>query len=520
MSATAAPRGATEAKMAPYASGAAIVACIAACKLLLHIYADKNYGYFVDELYYIACSDHLTWGYVDQPPLIALVVKIERVLFGDGLHALRLFPAIAGAVNVILAGRIARELGGRRFAQALAALCVAVAPIYLVMNHLATMNAFEPLFWMGCALLLIRIIKTDNQKPWLWFGVISGVGLNNKYSMGFFGAGVVIGLLLTKHRRMFAQKWIWLGGLIAFALILPNLIWNVQHHFPFAQLMANIARSGRNVSLHWWQFLSEQALMMLPATAPLWIAGLGYLLFHRDGKRFAPLGFAYLFILIAMIAAPNGRTYYVAPAYPMLLAAGAVALEAWISRPRVSWIKPVYVAVLILMGALLAPLFVPVLPADTLIRYSRATHLQQPRIETHHLGPLPQLYADMFGWEEMVQVVAKAYNSLPPEERAQAAIVTGNYGQAGAIDLFGKKYGLPKAISSHQNYYFWGTRGYSGDIIIDVGEDYEHLAQIFRSVEPAGEVYHPYSMPYEHFTIYVCRGLKYPLKDVWRPKWD
>jgi hypothetical protein len=273
--------------------------------------------------------------------------------------------------------------------------------------------------------------------------------------------------------------------------------------------------------------------MMSYPTLPVWLAGLGYLLLHRDGRRFAPLGWAYLFILVAMMTAPNGRTYYVAPAYPMLFAAGALWFENWLSRksevdrpnarvarPTRFWLGGIYAALILVFGALTAPIAIPVLPVETYIRYTRALHLQQPRIETHQLGPLPQLYADMFGWEEMVQVVARAYNALPPEERARTAIVTQNYGQAGAIDFFGGKYGLPKAISSHQSYYFWGTRGYTGDIVLDVGESYQHLARVYHSVQPVGHVYHPYSMPYEHFTIYLCRGPKYPLKEVWRPNWD
>ncbi|MGH9524631.1 MAG: glycosyltransferase family 39 protein [Terriglobales bacterium] len=503
-----------------WTSGPAIVGYIAAFTFLLHVYADKNYGYFVDELYFIACSKHLALGYVDMPPLLPFVLRIERTLFGDGLHAIRFLSAVAAAINVVFAGWMAREFGGRRFAQVLAALCVLVAPLYLGIDSYISMNSLEPLFWMGCALLFIRIVKTGNQKLWLWFGVLAGVGLNNKYSMGFFGLGLVIGLLLTRHRRMFLQKWIWLGGVIAFALILPNLIWQAEHHFPFAQLMANIARSHRNVALAPGQFVWQQIQAMLPLTFPIWLAGLVYLFADREGRRFAPLAWTYLFILFAMITAPNGRTYYVAPAYPMLFAAGAVAFDLWLSRPRLAWIKPVYAVALVAFGAFVAPITLPILPTETYIRYSQATHLQQPRIENHDLGPLPQFYADMFGWEEMVQVVARAYDSLPPEERSRTAIVTSNYGQAGAIDLFGKKYGLPNAISSHQNYFYWADLNQPADAIIDVGEDYDHLTAIFREVQPAGQVYHPYSMPYEHFTIYICRGLKYPLKDVWRPHWD
>ena len=503
-----------------WASGPAIVGYVAIFKFLLHVYADKNYGYFVDELYFIACSKHLAWGYVDMPALLSLVLRVERALFGDGLHAIRFLAAVAGAVNVVFAGWIARELGGRRFAQLLAALCVLVAPVYLAFDSYISMNAFEPLFWMGCALLLIRIIKTGNQKLWLWFGVVAGVGLNNKYSMAFFGGGVLIGLLLTRHRRMLLEKWIWLGGAVAFLLIVPNLVWNVQHHFPFAQLMANVASSGRNVSLTPWQFFRQQIQGLLPLTFPIWLSGLGFLLLNREGRPFAPLGWTYLVILIAMMAAPNGRTYYVAPAYPMLLAGGSVAIEAWLSRPRLEWVKPTYAIALWALGAVVAPVVVPVLPVETFIRYSKAMHLSQPRIETHRLGPLPQFYADMYGWEEMVQLVARAYNALPPAERARTLIVAGNYGQAGALDLFGRKYSLPNAISSHQNYYYWADLNQPADTIIDLGESREHLTQIFRDVKPAGQVYHPYSMPYEHFTIYLCRGLKYPIKDVWRPNWN
>src|SRR6266849_5106835 len=202
--------------LARFSSGPAIVLYIAAAKLALHLYAARFYGYFADELYFMACSRHLEWGYVDQPPLIALIVRIERVLFGDSLQSIRLFAALAGAGTVLIAGCIARELGGKRFAQALAAVAVLVAGVCLAMNHYISMNAFEPPAWAGCALILIRIIKTGNQKLWLWFGLIGGIALENKYGIVFFATGVVAGLLLTHQRSAFLKPWIWLGGLLAF----------------------------------------------------------------------------------------------------------------------------------------------------------------------------------------------------------------------------------------------------------------------------------------------------------------
>lgn len=226
------------------AGGAVIVACLAAVKLLVHLYAGRHYGYFVDELYYLACSDHLDWGYVDQPPLIALIAKTTRVLFGDSLQAIRFFPALAGAGMVVLTALIARELGGRRFAQGLAALSFLLAPGFLALGGLLSMNVFESLFWTGCAYVLVRIIKTGNQKLWLWFGLLAGIGLENKHSMLIFGFGVLVGLLLTPERRCFRAPWIWIAGLLAFLIFVPNLVWNVQHHFPFLELRPTSAAAG------------------------------------------------------------------------------------------------------------------------------------------------------------------------------------------------------------------------------------------------------------------------------------
>jgi 4-amino-4-deoxy-L-arabinose transferase-like glycosyltransferase len=493
---------------------AGVVIAVAAIKLLLHIYAARFYGYFVDELYFIACSDHLSWGYVDQPPLIVVSVKLARVLFGDSLQSIRFFAALAGAGSVVLAGLIARELGGKRFAQGLAAQAVLCAPLYLSMNHYVSMNAFEPVFWMTCAFLILRFINTGNQKLWLWFGLVAGIGLNNKYSIAIFGAGIVLGLLLTPHRRVFLRPWIWAGGLIAFVLFLPNLIWNIQHYFPFVKLMANIRRSGRNVPLTHLQFLGLQAVLMLPASLPLWLTGLWFYLGSPPGRPYRVLGWTYLGVLSVMWL-PNGRPYYVGPAYPMLFAAGAVMFESWFSRPSLHWLKPSYVVLLIVMAAVAAPLAIPILPVESYIRYARTIHIAQPRIETHRLGPLPQFFADMYGWEEMTAVVAKAYNALPADVRAHTAIFGSNYGQAGAIDLFGRKYGLPKAIATHQSYFFWGPRDYTGDSVIVMGVHREELEHMFTSVKEVGTVYHPYSMPYEHFTVFYCRGIKIPLPQLW-----
>jgi len=246
------------------ASGPALVWYIAGSVTLLQLLTANRYGYFGDEFYHMACGEHMAWGYVDQPPLIALLAWLTRTLLGTSLFSIRLLPALAGLLTIWLTGLMVHELGGGRFAQGLAALCSACAGIYLILDHLFTMNAFEPLFWMGCAYVVIRIVKTGNQKLWLWFGVIAGIGLENKYSMAVFGFGVVVGLLLTRERRAFADKWIWIGGLIAFVIFLPNLIWNVQHKFPFLELMHNIRASGRDLPFTPLGYIRAQVLMMTP----------------------------------------------------------------------------------------------------------------------------------------------------------------------------------------------------------------------------------------------------------------
>jgi len=489
-----------------------VVAAIAAVKLLVHLYAGRHYGYFVDELYYMACAQHLDWGYVDQPPLIAFVAWAVRHVLGDSLPAIRLLPALAGAGQVLLTGLVARELGGGRFAQGFAALATLVAPGFLAFDSFFSMNAFEPLFWTGCAYVLIRIVNTGDQRLWLWFGVLAGVGLENKHSMLTFGFALVAGVLLTPERKAFRAPWIWLAGLAAFLIFLPNLWWNIQHHFPFLELQANIRRSGRNVPLSPLAFFGQQITSMLPLSLPIWLAGLWYYLFAAEGKPFRALGWAWL-ITAGAIVLLNPRTYYLWPAFAILLAAGGVQWERWLEGPRWQWVKPVWCALMVLLAVAAAPLFLPVVRPETYIRYVKAIHYEQPRIETHRLGPLPQLFADEFGWEEMAVTVARVYNSLPPEVRAKT--FAQSYGQAGAIDLFGPKYGLPRAISGHQSYFLWGPRDYTGESMIVMDERQEKLDQLFASVEKVARVEHPYSMPYQHFDVFYCRGMKENLKEIW-----
>jgi hypothetical protein len=497
-----------------------------------HLLVSGRYGYFVDELYYIACSKHLAWGYVDQPPLIAAITWLERMTLGESLRALHFLPAVASGLRVLLTGFIARELGARRFGMALGCVCVMVAPIYLGLDSLLTMNVFESLFWMGAALIALKIfhgavkeekttgLKTRHytrEKLWLLFGVVCGIGLLNKHSMLFLGFGLSVGLLLTKQRKQFREPWLWMGGLIALLIFLPNLLWQAHRDFPMIQLLRNVQQSGRNTEMGPLMFLLVQGAILHPLAAPVWIAGLVELLRDREGKGWRVLGITYVVIMVCMLAM-HGRMYYPAPAYPMLFAAGGVAFERWFSAWRgAPWLKPAYITALVVTGVLIAPFaYFPMLTVDQYIAYSQFLHFGPPRIETHRLGPLPQIYADQFGWKEMAQVVADAHHKLPAEEQKTCAIFGQNYGQAGAIDFFGPQMGLPPAISGHQNYYYWGPRGYTGECVIVMADRLERLQELFGSVEKVGSVYHPLSMPYEHFDVFLCRRPKFgSLQEIW-----
>ncbi len=437
------------------------------------------------------------------------------MLFGDSLFSIRLLPALAGSATVAFTGAIARELGGRGWAVALACAASLCALFNLAVGNFFSMNAFEPLFWMGCIYILIRIINGGSPTLWLWLGALLGLGLENKHSTAFFGAAIFVGLLLTPERRHFAQKWIWLGGLIALAIALPNLLWQARHHWPTYELLSNIAHSNKNVALSPVQFIAEQIVFMNPGTLPLWIAGLLWLFASRDGRRYRALGIIYLVTLAEFIVL-HGKSYYLAPAYPMLFAAGGLAAER-VFAAHLRWLKPGLLLVILVTGALFAPLAMAVLPPDKLIAYMQAIHLQPPRTETSHTAALPQVFADQFGWEQMVGSVAHVYHHLRPEDERRAAIFCQNYGEAGAIDFFGPKLGLPPAISGHQNYFLWGPRDWTGEVALVLDTNDEDERDQFASVEDLGQIVSsPWAMPFERrMHIFLCRDLKAGVREFW-----
>jgi hypothetical protein len=482
----------------------------------LHLATSTRYGYFRDALYYLACSEHLAFGYVDQPPLIAFVGWIARHTLGTSLPALLFWPALAGASRIVITALFARELGASRFGIVLGATLAATPGVWWVIDHQFAMNCLEPLLWGGLAYVALRLINTGNRKLWLPFGAIAGVGLLNKYSIVFFIVALIAGLLLTPQRKLLFTPWILAGGAIAFLIFLPNLIWNFQNGWPFLELMRNVRATGKDVVLPPGRYLLQQVLMLNPASLPFWFGGLLFLFLSRHTKNYRTLGWAFV-IIIAFFMITHGKDYYSAPAYVMLFAAGGVATERLLAGLKLQAVlRPACFLWLLLAVLPLLPLVLPVLTIEQFIRYQSYLPFDVPKTERSFVGEsLPQYYADEFPWPGMVEAVARVYHSLTPEEQKRTAIFGNNYGQAAAIDFFGPRYGLPKAISGHQNYFLWGPRNYTGEIVIVLGDVESGAREHFESVTVAATLNNPYAYRYENRPVLLCRGLKWNLQTEW-----
>jgi hypothetical protein len=483
----------------------------AALKLLIQLLAVNGYGLHGDELYYLACSDHLDWGYVDQPPFSILLLHIERAIFGDSLLSIRLLPALAGFFTVLLTGLLARRMGAGIFGQLLAGLCSLVAPVYLAVHHFFSMNAFDTLFWLVAVYLIIRIIDEGMPRLWVWFGLATGLGCQNKIGVLFLGFGILIGLLLTKQRRLLFTRWIWLGALVAVLVILPNIIWQIVHGWPTLEWIAN-ARRQKMVALPLPAFLREQIILMQPLTVLIWGTGLISLLLHPRLTRYRSLAWCYL-VVLAVFVADGGKPYYLVPIYPVLFAAGAIAIEQWLAK---RWMRTAIAVVLLGAGVLTAPLGMPLLQVDSFIRYQDAIGLRPSSGERHAEGKLPSFFASMFGWQKLVAMVDTVYRWLPQEDRGKCGVFCQNYMQAGAIDFYGRQRGLPHAICGHNSYWLWGMGGYTGDVLIVLGSDAEDLQIYFEEVTERARFRDEYIQPiHNDLPIFVVRKPKQRLAALW-----
>ncbi|MEM8961969.1 MAG: glycosyltransferase family 39 protein, partial [Acidobacteriota bacterium] len=458
---------------------------LAGATLVFFALTANGYGIFRDELYYLACAAHLDWGYVDHPPLIAWLTAPWLAIFGDSLLAIRMLPALAGVMTIVVAGCIARELGGGKIAQLLAAATTVMAPIYLSLFSFLSMNAIDVLIWALAWWLLARILRTGDMRLWLLFGLLAGIGLQNKISVLFLGFGLVVGLLIARRWEVFRSRWLWLGGVIAGVLFLPHVLWQIVHGWPTLEFMAN-ARERKIADISAVNFILEQVLLAGPSVVWIWLGGLLFLLVAPPMRPFRTLGWAWLTVLVVLIT--NGaKPYYLGASFTLLFAAGAVAvcwlgdrIANWFQPGR--WLLPGLAAVGIAAGVVLIPLAKASLPVEEFVAHQERLGIAPTNAETSSVGVLPQHFADMHGWSELADSVAEAWEKLSPAEQQEACIFGQNYGQAGAIDRFGPALGLPGAISTHNSYFMWGPGSCTAEVMIVIGDDRESLEELFEQV--------------------------------------
>ena len=482
--------------------------------LAIHLVGNPHYGYFRDELYFIICGFHPAWGYVDQPPVVPLLAAGTQ-LFGHSLLALRAICALSAAACVYVTCLLVIELGGGAFAQIFGAVVAAVTPALMDFGTKLSTDTVGLWLWPLIALYLLRIVKGGDLRLWLVVGAIVGIGLESKYTIAFFVAANVVALLILPQRRVLFTPWFVAGVLVGGVIALPNFLWQAVHGFPMWTLLAD-AGEHRNVALTPLQYITSQVLITHPLLAPVWLIGLVSLL-RRAPTRF--LGLAYL-LFIGQLIVLHGKNYYAGDVYPIPIAAGAVTLEAW-TASRVGW-RPVLTAYVLLVSILLVPLVMPVLPEAAMSAYDEIPVHMLPgavaiaKSEHTEIGNLPPDWADMHGWRELTATVARVYDALPPAQRRQAAILTSNYGEASALNFFGPEYGLPPTISGHNQYWLWGPRGYSGNVLIDVHGNCMRGAHLFRDSRVAARFSDPWVRPFENnIPISLCEGIRMPLAAYW-----
>jgi 4-amino-4-deoxy-L-arabinose transferase-like glycosyltransferase len=495
-----------------------IILLFSLIKFFIHLYTNAfaSYGIFRDEFYYLACAGRPDIGYVDQPPLSIFILGFSRLIFGDSLFSIRLLPAIAGALTVFITGMMVKKMGGGVLAISLASLAVIFAPIYLGMNTVFSMNSFDILLWATAFYLIILIIIEDNPKLWIWLGLVLGLGLMNKIGFLWLGFGLFVGLLITDRKKLLTrQPWITAG--IAFIIFIPFIIWNVTHDWAHLEFIRN-AQMYKYSGITRADFVKWIFILMSPVSAVIWILGLYFLFFYKDGKQFSILGIIFFVTFLILFVSGKSKSEYLSAAFTPLFAAGGIILEQIDHRKVWKWLKYVVIVPLVVSGIVTAPLALPILPVKTYINYAAAIGFGPSTAENKELAELPQFYADMFGWEEIAKNVSKVYEQIPDEEKDNTLVYANNYGDAGAIEYYSVKYPLPGVISAHNNYWIWGWDYLNEEIknVIIVGGNREDHLNSFEEVEKVLVHKVKYAMPYENnLPIFVCRNLIKDYQQIW-----
>jgi hypothetical protein len=480
---------------------------VAALVAVAHLAAADQYGAFRNELYFIVCGRHPAFGYIDQPPLVPLLAAATQ-FFGTHVWALRLPGVLAAALLVPLTVAFVQLLGGSTRAAWLAAVAAASAPLLTAMSAALSTSTFEPIDFTAVAYLVTRAIVRNEPRAFWWAGVVAGFAFETKYGIAMFALGLAAGIVLAGPRNVFQSRDLWIGVAIASVIALPNVVWQTVHGWPFLELVHN--DNAGNFTRGPVAFELDQILSMNILLAPLWVTGL---VAPFASARLAParfLSIAFL-VMVLLILSTHGKNYYLAGAYPTLFAIGAVACTHLWRLAIAAWAVLAFAN-----GALAVPLVLPVLPPAKLQRMLDSMSFKPPPPERACVGaPLLCIFSGEFGWQELVQSVEGAYAALPPADRAKAAIFASNYGEAAAIDVYGRN--LPPALSGNNQYYLWGPRGYDGSVVIAVNADPVKWSAICDSArEVATFDTGPYSMPYErNRPIVLCRGMHPPIAELW-----
>jgi hypothetical protein len=490
---------------------------MAALAVAVHVTVNAlgGYGYFRDELYYIACSKRLAAGYVDQPPLSIFVLAGVRHILGESVFAIRLVPAILSGVSVALLGLLVRRLGGGRTATVLASLSFIGGPHLMSYHTYFSMNSLDIMFWLVAAHALLGAAESGRLRWWLLLGLALGLGLLNKTSVLWLCAGVGAAILLSGQlRRQFRTPGPFAAAALAIALFSPFIIWNALHGWPHIEFMRN-ATEGKYASLTRGRFLIDQFLAMNPFTYLVSCTGLVWCMTHNGGHRWRFVGVTFLTVFVILLANPHTKSEYIAAAYPMLFACGGVAIgemrRQWTTAA--AWVLSV---LLVVSGAILAPLAMPLLPVNMYVSYSRALGIAPSTAEAKELAELPQFLADMHGWEELANNVSKAYRTISESERPATVAFVANYGEAGALELFARRYPLPRVICGHNSYWLWGPGPSTVTTFICLGGSREDYLESYGDVTRVGIHTCSHCMPYENnLKIFIARDRYVPIDSVW-----
>ena len=466
---------------------------------MIHLFTNGQYGFHRDELYLIDCSKHLAFGYADMPPLTPFFAKLTIFLLGETLQGLRFFPALLSSIIVFLTGLMTKEMGGKTFAQILASLTIIVSPIYLVAGTQFQTIPVDQFFWVLTCYLFIRYINTNNQRLWLLIGFVVGLGLLAKYSISFLAFAIFIGILTSKQRKLFTGKWIWFGTLIGLFIFLPNIIWQIRNGFPVLEHLQALRKEESTSTL---KFLIEQIIIINPLTLPIWIAGILFIIFSEQFRKYRILVWIYFIPLLAFLLM-KGQSYYLGPAYPILLAAGSVILEIKLLQKQINWLKYSIPMLLIVSLVITSPLWLPVLSIEKMKKYG--------------ISDISYDFREMIGWPELVSSVSRVYENLPNEDKKNAIIITGNYGEAGSINHYGPKFGLPLAASGIGSYYYWGPGNQDASTVLVVGYSEDYLKRYFSEVTVKEVFRNKYGINNEEqgILIILCRKPNKSISEMW-----